>query len=379
MAFEASKPEQLRSDNTEVDRQKRAMLGKLAEEAVVQLHGETVDSSGAEGEIFSQNRISEGFVRNETQLFMHSRQQEVSVESKKLEAKAPHSVHMAEAAADAVLLQQTRAELAATPLNVPAETGIQTARARTEQLIDKALGLEQHTELPDSNRPNLEGAVSPESHGPEHVTTTGNRPAEIRKQISLNENDIRERTARQFESVAKPQAAIEALRSNTSDYDLSVQEMTAIGNRITFEGLTLTQLYETSQFDETAMRRIIAEFLTGGNVEAAIIAEKNAYEGRFERDPRLRQQTQSRPAVMPYTDAGADTGMLQVLGQTAYGVHALPPDATGLKKKSTIPVPDLSAINFSSIKKLKPQQIITITAVTLFMVALIFLALALTR
>ncbi len=238
-------------------------------------------------------------------------------------------------------------------------------------MIDKAFGVKG-----ESSAPNLVGAVAP---GLE-------RPAAIEQQITNNENEIRTRTAAQFEHVQKPQRAVEALRSKTSDYaellplykqELSMPELRAIGDRVTFEGMTLTQLYETHQFDEAAMRRIVAEFLTGGNVEAAIAAEKQSYEGRFERDPRMRGR---QPHGTTPTPTSATTGMAQILGQTANQVPIDIPDAT-----TRIPSDEVSGLAKASeaglhaVKTMTFGQIVTVAAVGLFMLALIFLALALTR
>jgi hypothetical protein len=368
---------QAKRETREQDLHKRALLGKLAEDAVVQLHGETSVHQNTEGEIFSQQRVDESSIRHEAQEFMSRRQAEVSTEREKLKSGNADFVRAAEAAADAVLLEQTRSELAMTSLDVSTETGIQAARARTEQMIDKALGVKGEA----SPHPNLEGAVTP-------GLSPAERPRAIEQQITNYENEIRSRTATAFEQVQKPKKAVEALQSKTSDYaellplykqELSIPELRAIGDRVTFEGLTLTQLYETNQFDEAAMRRIVAEFLVGGNVEAAIVAEKQSYEGRFERDPRLRGR---KPQGMTVRNSknGTDNGTLQVLGQTAYQAPLVIPDATS--KKPTKEISSLAKASDSGInavKSLNFGQVVTVAAVALFMVALIFLALALTR
>jgi hypothetical protein len=376
--FEARQEKQRKRENTESDLQKRALLGKLAEDAVVQLRGETSNPGVQEGEIFSQDRVDEGTIRHETQLFMSKRQAEVSNEREKLKTKSGNFAQAAEAAADAVLLEQTRSELAMTSLNVPTESGIQAARARTEQMIDKALGVRGEARPAG---PNLEGAVAPN-------VSQAERPQAIQQQITSYENEIRTRTAQQFEQVQKPKKAVEALQSKTSDYaeflplykqELSIPELRAIGTRINFEGLTLTQLYETNQFDEAAMRRVVAEFLTGGNVEAAIAAEKQSYEGRFERDPRMRG---NRPAGMvPSNSSKTDADTFQVLGQTAaYQPPLVIPDATGKKSNKEISsLAKASDAGFDAVKSLTMRQMVTVVAVALFMLALIFAALALTR
>jgi hypothetical protein len=383
MAFEAHI--EARKEPSEADMQKRALLGKLAEDAVVELRSENGNVQ-SEGEIFSQERILEGSIRHETQLFMSKRQAEVTIEREKLKSENADFARSAEAAADAVLLEQTRSELAMTSLNVQTEAGIASARVRTEQLIDKALGVKGET-TNSMSQLNLERAVAPGANPAE-------RPQMIQKQITSYENEIRSRTARQFENVKKPEKAVEALQTNTSDYaellplyrqELSIPELRAIGGRITFEGITLTQLYETNQLDEAGMRRVVAEFLTGGNIEAAIAAEKQSYEGRFERDPRMRGK---RLAGMIPIDVSKDTdnGTLQVLGQTASQAPLVVPDATTNKFKSqsksdkeTLTLSQAAEASLKTIKSLNKRQIIIVAGVGLFMLALIFITLALTK
>lgn len=383
MEFEAPKGELHETDDTESALKKRAILGKLAEGGVVELRGE---NSGSEGEIYLQKQVEESTLRHMAQTFMGERQAAIAAEQKKLNRRAD-SARVAEVAADALLLEQARVELAGSPLDKPAESSIDTARERTEKLIDKALGVENY-------KPSLEGAVPPAGYNPDAPFEA--RPANIKRQITGSEAAVRRRTAEQFEHVEKPAKAAEALQTNTSDYaelvplykqELSMTEMRAIGSRIQFEGLSLTQLFETNQFDEEAFRRIIAEFLTGGDVDAAVKAEKEAHEGRFERDPNLRQQ---QPAQAP---AGTDDAAARAIGRTVSKLASSAGKATKVKTKSDkkpkaekeldrvereAKSSEFAQTLIEGFKGLELTQLLTVAAVALFMVALIFVALALT-
>ena len=71
--------------------------------------------------------------------------------SEKLQSEAPESPKLAEAHADALLLKQTRAELAKTPLDVPAELSVEKARDKSAELIDKAMGIRLLASLLDKH------------------------------------------------------------------------------------------------------------------------------------------------------------------------------------------------------------------------------------
>src|ERR1700742_2006715 len=99
MEFEAPTSKETVENNPDTDIKKRALLGKLAEEAVVELHGETAKDQTGEGEIFSQRRVAESLIRHEAQLLIGRRQEEISTERQGLAEQKAETTKSAEAAA----------------------------------------------------------------------------------------------------------------------------------------------------------------------------------------------------------------------------------------------------------------------------------------
>jgi hypothetical protein len=69
---------------------------------------------------------------------------------------------------------------------------------------------------------------------------------------------------------------------------LSRNELLNLSEKVIVEGSTLRQVYETHLVSERGLRRLIAEYLRGGNVVKAFKRELIEREIDFERDPKLR-------------------------------------------------------------------------------------------
>ena len=69
---------------------------------------------------------------------------------------------------------------------------------------------------------------------------------------------------------------------------ISRPELLSLSEKIVVEGSTLRQIYETHLIGEQALRRLVAEYLHGGDVPKALQREIVEHEIDFERDPALR-------------------------------------------------------------------------------------------
>lgn len=69
---------------------------------------------------------------------------------------------------------------------------------------------------------------------------------------------------------------------------LSRAELLALSEQIAFETSTLRNIYETHLIGEQALRRLVAEYLSGGDIKKALQREILEHEIDFERDPALR-------------------------------------------------------------------------------------------
>ncbi len=82
---------------------------------------------------------------------------------------------------------------------------------------------------------------------------------------------------------------------------LSRVDLLELSSKITVEGTTLRQAYETNLIGERALRRIVAEHLRGGDVSRALSREIVEHQIDYERDPVLRDRLQ-RSAASPTVD-----------------------------------------------------------------------------
>lgn len=69
---------------------------------------------------------------------------------------------------------------------------------------------------------------------------------------------------------------------------LSRPELLALSQQIIIEGASLRHIYETHLIGEQALRRLIAEYLHGGDIQRSLQHEIVEHEIDFERDPALR-------------------------------------------------------------------------------------------
>lgn len=90
-----------------------------------------------------------------------------------------------------------------------------------------------------------------------------------------------------------------------SAHTMKRQELLKIASAIKVEGSSLKQIYETHLVGEKGLRRIIAEYLRGGDFRKALKRELMEREKDFERDPKLRDQGSSQP-IVPATTAALD-------------------------------------------------------------------------
>jgi hypothetical protein len=101
-------------------------------------------------------------------------------------------------------------------------------------------------------------------------------------------------------------------------------ELLAVSEKIIVEGTSLRHIYETHLVGEKGLRRLVAEFLRGGNLNKALKRELVEKEIDFERDPILRDKNRSDSndgggkhleALLKKVDnlPGGDTGEMAVL------------------------------------------------------------------
>lgn len=112
-----------------------------------------------------------------------------------------------------------------------------------------------------------------------------------RLEVSINENN--------------PEAKLVADKSAET---LTRQELMEVSEKILVDGNSLRQIYETRLIGERGLRRLIAEYQRGGDMQAALRREVVEHEIDFERDPAMRDAALTEDAPKPKSGGAADSG-----------------------------------------------------------------------
>ena len=107
-------------------------------------------------------------------------------------------------------------------------------------------------------------------------------------------------------------------------------ELLTVSEKITVEGTTLRQIYETHLIGERALRRLVMEHLSGGDVQRVLRRELVEREIDFERDPILRDRARA-------SLAGAGKSALNSLVQQAGATTVEVDNARVAKQKNEQP------------------------------------------
>lgn len=103
------------------------------------------------------------------------------------------------------------------------------------------------------------------------------------KQEKRRPERLKKREAKIEEPHIKERAAISA-------HTMRKAELLDLAGKIEVEGTTLKQMYEGNVLGEKGLRRVMAEYLRGGNFKKFLTREIVEREKDFERDPKLRDQ-----------------------------------------------------------------------------------------
>lgn len=155
----------------------------------------------------------------------------------------------------------------------------------------------------------------------------------------------------------------------------SAEELKHASEKIRIDGVTLKDIQETYHLDERSVRRVMKQFVEGGNVREALNREIVEKELKYERDPRMRAAAGKNGGLGSAGGAAAvaSAGLLGLLGadkdQPAAGAA---PDSS--RKTDKGPMPD--AATLAKLKKKQAVELAAVsTAIIVFFAVLILLAL----
>ena len=155
----------------------------------------------------------------------------------------------------------------------------------------------------------------------------------------------------------------------------SKAELLQTAKKINLGGDSLSELLGLGRIDEAGLRRIVGEFLTGGDVQAALKRELQQREMAYERDPRLRRSIAAAGQMgMDGVLLSQDSIQNQNWGSQGIDKSASMTAAAGSSRQFGItakPIPDQATT-----MRLKKQQLTAIAVVVGVLVALIFVLLS---
>ncbi len=74
---------------------------------------------------------------------------------------------------------------------------------------------------------------------------------------------------------------------------MSRAELLKLSEKVRVEGTDLRRVYETHLIGEQGLRRLVGEYMRGGDVQRLLRSELSEHERDFERDPILRDRTKA--------------------------------------------------------------------------------------
>lgn len=87
-------------------------------------------------------------------------------------------------------------------------------------------------------------------------------------------------------------------QATSPEQSLPTADLTELANNIRIDGVSIQEMYAAKRIDEEGLRRIVAEYLRGGDVRKMIASEVMRQQVKYERDPQLRG-VPVIPAAMP--------------------------------------------------------------------------------
>lgn len=148
-----------------------------------------------------------------------------------------------------------------------------TAEPADEFEAPKTEQLEPPVRYETTERSHAE-ALPDETSRPEAAAESSDKPSEFEAMITAEK-----------ELGKKPEIPAE-----TVEFSLDKSEQLDLAKNIQLDGVSVLEMYQAKRIDEAGLRRIIIEFLRGGDLRHVIKNEIIRLQLRFERDPQLRDK-----------------------------------------------------------------------------------------
>jgi hypothetical protein len=242
-------------------------------------------------------------------------------------------------------------------------------KVEQEQLVNHLRGGPEKTSAPDTaHRARSEVAVAvgaPLLAAGELYSRAGLEKGEIPMAVEV---PINPRHAEAAAVVSSGEAA-PIIPFGKKAEDFSHEELRATAEKLKVQGVSLKEMAELGRIDERGLRRVVNEFIRGGDISRAVAREVKEKELQYERDPKLRRAANSGAGDM----AGAGSGGLLA---TLTGSSTPKPEESDYDKTRGAgpgnpkagPAPDPGTL-----RALRNQQIKTVALTTALVVAVVIL------
>lgn len=170
---------------------------------------------------------------------------------------------------------------------------IEQAKSRSQALTEKTL---QAEEEPDEHLSvqNQEAPKAPEHIG--HMLITGAEAEPAEAVASQERPAVETRPSKTDTDKEKPTDQLPRPANDKQVEALSRAELLALSEKINVGDSSLHQIYETHLVGERGLRRLVAEYMAGGDLKKALRREVVEREIDFERDPVMRDVKAVQPA-----------------------------------------------------------------------------------
>jgi hypothetical protein len=158
----------------------------------------------------------------------------------------------------------------------------------------------------------------------------------------------------------KQEAVANIVPFNKRAEQFTDDELMMTAEKIKVEGVSLKEMTELGRLDEKSLRRVVDEFLQGGDVSRAVAKEVKEKELKYERDPTMRQQASGGGGQEVSGGSQAAGGILAVGGaRSSDGSDASGSGEPGSTYNGSKPTPDAATL-----AAIRNKQITTVAGTT---------------
>jgi hypothetical protein len=176
------------------------------------------------------------------------------------------------------------------------------------------------------------------------------------------------------EELSRPASSAEragVVPFNKKVEEFSHEELMTTAEKLTVQGVSLKEMVAVGSLNEQSLRRVIGEFLDGGDVSKAVSREVKEKELKYERDPRMRHAA----AAATQAAGSGGSGGLAAVGQADDGVDTMElPTAQGSPAYTgPRPTPDAAML-----KAIRNKQMATVATTTVLVALAVIILIIIT-